>query len=251
MAIDLLKIGSFTIHGYGLMIGFGFLAAILIACYRARKVGLNDDFIFNMAIFTLVFGWMGGKLLFIIVEFKNFLSNPLGILGSSGFVVYGGIISGILTIFIYSKIKKINFFDYIDIIAPSVSVNQAFGRVGCFMAGCCYGRVTDSKIGVIFPENSLAPAGVRVLPTQLFSAVGDALIFFLLIMYAKRKPKKGMVTALYLMLYAVGRFLIEFLRDDDRGTVGILSTSQFISLIMFVVSIGLILFIQKKKGSGK
>jgi len=115
MAIDLFSIGKFTVHGYGLMIALGFLAAVAYGSWQCKKKGLNDDLFFNLAIFVLLFGWMGGKILFIIVEFKQLLQAPMSVLGSEGFVVYGGIFSGLITIYVYCKIKKINFFEYIDV----------------------------------------------------------------------------------------------------------------------------------------
>ncbi len=245
MAIDIIKIGSYTIHGYGLMIGLGFFFAIMYGMYVAKKTGLNDDLFFNMAIAVLVFGWLGGKLLYCIVEIKDFIKAPLSLLGSEGFVVYGGIISGIFTIFIYSKVKKADFLRYIDLFAQSVPINQCFGRIGCFLAGCCYGRKTDSIFGVVFPEGCLAPAGVKLIPTQLISAVGDGIIFLIVAFVAnktfKDENKKGLSAALYLSLYGLGRFFVEFFRSDRRGSVGMLSTSQFISLFIFAGGIYFVL----------
>ena len=202
MAIDLFSIGRFTIHGYGLMIGLGFLAAVFLGNYRAKLRGLSPDHFTNIAIFVLLFGFMGGKLLFIIVEFKEFWENPLGALGSEGFVVYGGIITGILTILIYCRIKKISAMSYLDLFAPSVAVNQGIGRIGCFLAGCCYGRQTDSWFGVVFPEGCLAPAGVRLIPTQLISAAGMLLIAGGLILYARKAQYRLTVTGYYLLAYS-------------------------------------------------
>ena len=246
MAVDIIKIGAYTVHGYGLMIGLGFLTCILYGMFRAKKSGLNDDLFFNMAVAVLVFGWLGGKILYCIVEIKEFIANPLALLGSEGFVVYGGILSGIFTIFIYSKIKKVDFLRYIDLFAESVPINQCFGRVGCFLAGCCYGRRTDAFYGVIFPEGCLAPAGVKLIPTQLISAFGDALIFIAIAIASNVISKngtinnkmKGFSAALYLSLYGIGRFFVEFLRNDRRGNVWFLSTSQFISL--FICAAGIV-----------
>lgn len=247
MAIDLFSIGKFTIHGYGLMIGLGFLVAVLLGCYRAKLQGLSADHLSSMAICVLIFGFMGGKLLFIIVEYKDFFANPLGALGSSGFVVYGGIITGLLTIYLYCKIKKISVMSYADLIAPSIAINQGFGRIGCFLAGCCYGKETDSCIGVTFPEGCLAPAGVKLIPTQLISAIGMLLIGIALIIIARKAQYKGIITGLYLLLYSVGRFIIEFFRNDYRGAVGFLSTSQFISLFIFVLAIVILVITYKNK----
>lgn len=155
-------------------------------------------------------------------------------------MVYGGIIGGVLAALLYCRFKKLNFWDYFDIVLPSVAVAQGFGRIGCFLAGCCYGRETNSFFGIAFTHSDYAPNGVKLLPTQLFSAAGMFLIAGFLFWYAKKERKKGQVGALYLILYSIGRFIIEFFRDDYRGAVGFLSTSQFISL--FILATGVLLF---------
>ncbi|MDO5574200.1 MAG: prolipoprotein diacylglyceryl transferase [bacterium] len=249
MKIDLFTIGHFTVHGYGLMIGLGFLAAYLLLGYRAKKYQLSENDATNIAICVLLFGFLGGKLLYILVEFKAFLQDPLSVIGSEGFVVYGGIITGILTIYIYCRIKKLNFLQYFDILAPEVAVNQAFGRVGCFLAGCCYGRETDSAIGVVFPDGCLAPAGVKLLPTQIFSAGADLALAIILMIYARKTKYKGNVAALYLLLYSIGRPVIEYFRADERGAVGTISTSQFISIFIFLIAVGFFLFNVKTQKS--
>lgn len=238
MKIDLFKIGSLTVHGYGFMIGIGFILAMLLAEYRAKKLGLREESVIDITIIAGLSGFLGAKLLYVIVEFDAFVKNPKAVLGSAGFVVYGGIIAGVLCCMLYCKIKKLNFLEYFDLVMPEIALAQGFGRIGCFLAGCCYGKETSAWYGVTFPEDCLAPAGVSLIPTQLFSAAGDfifAIILFILqrTLYKKKKKTSGIVTAVYLMLYAVGRFLIEFLRNDPRGAVGVLSTSQFIAIFMF------------------
>jgi len=231
MAIDLFTIGGFTVHGYGLMIAIGFMLALIYASWQCKKKGLDGDFVFNMAMLVLVFGWLGGKILYTIVEFKAFLENPMGVIASEGFVVYGGIVTGTLTVIIYCKMKKKNFFEYADTIVAGVAINQAFGRIGCFLAGCCYGRQTDSCIGVVFPETSMAPAGIPLIPTQLISAAGDALLFVILfLLINSKKYRKGVPLSAYFTGYAFGRAIIECFRADRRGSVGNLSTSQFIAI---------------------
>ena len=248
MAIDLFTIGPFTVHGYGLMIGIGFVLAVVICGRITKKLGLSEDDFTNIAICLLVFGFMGGKLLYILVNIKQFIQDPLGLLGSEGFVVYGGIFVGIVSIWIYCKIKKLSFLSYMDMMVPAVSIAQGFGRVGCFLAGCCYGRPTDSRFGVIFPEGCLAPAGVRLIPTQLMSAAFDLCMAAFLIFMLRRVKYRGMVSGFYLILYGVGRFIIEFFRGDpERGKVGVLSTSQFISIFMIIFAAAYIYFVNRAK----
>lgn len=245
MAIDLFSIGPVTLHGYGLMIGLGFAAAVIIGCLRAKKLGLSQDHFTSIAIYVLIFGFCGGKLLHVITSFGAFLQNPLQVLGSEGFVVYGGIITGVLTIILYCRIKKISALEYLDLLSPSVAINQALGRIGCFMAGCCYGKETDSAWGVIFPEGCLAPAGVKVLPTQLFSAAGDLVLFGILLYVAKKRKTPGMVSGVYILAYSIGRFIVEIFRDDPRGNVGMLSTSQFIAIWTCIAAIAYIVCLKK------
>lgn len=245
MKVDLFSIGPFTVHGYGLMIGIGVLCCVFMAMKRAKKYGLIEDAIVDIAIWGLISGFLGAKLLFLIVEWKQFLKNPLALLGSEGFVVYGGIIAGVLAAILYCKKKKLIFLDYFDLAAPSIAMAQGFGRIGCFLAGCCYGRETDLPIGVIFPEGALAPAGIRLLPTQLISSAGNFLIMAILLATYPRRKRTGDTGFLYMLLYGVGRFLIEFLRNDERGAVGGLSTSQFISL--FIVAAGILLMCNKRR----
>lgn len=237
---DILKIGSITIHGYGLMIGLGVICAILLAEYRAKKRMLNQDHLFSIFLLVLIFGFVGAKLLFCIVEIKTILSNPILILSGDGFVVYGGIVGGIAAMMIFCRMKKTSFLRYFDLLAPSVAIAQGFGRIGCFLAGCCYGRETDSGFCIVFHNSLYAPNGVKLLPTQLIMSVGDFLIALVLLLYAKKDRKKGKIGGLYLILYSVGRFLVEFLRSDYRGAIGFLSTSQFISI--FILLLGLLLF---------
>ncbi|BDF58925.1 prolipoprotein diacylglyceryl transferase [Christensenellaceae bacterium] len=246
---NLLTIGPVTVHGYGLMIAVGIICALLIAIYRGKKRKMDTDAIITLCIFAVVFGFLGGKLLYVIQDFQNFLANPMEILSGSGFVVYGGIILAIVAAILYCRKKKYSFMEYFDLFMPSVAVAQGFGRIGCFLAGCCYGAETSCALGVVFPAGSLAPSGVSLLPTQLFSAAGDFLLALVLILYARKQRRAGRVGALYLILYGIGRSIIEIFRADFRGEIGIFSTSQFISI--FIVIAGVALFLPKALSSRK
>ena len=251
---EILTIGPVTIHGYGLMIGLGVMAALLLGDYRAKKFGLNGDHIYGMTFSAVILGFVAARILFILTEWENFLQNPMHYLAGAGFVVYGGIIGGALTIYVFCKIKKIDVLSYLDLMIPSVALAQALGRVGCFLAGCCYGKETDSWLGVVFTNSDFAPNGVKLLPTQLFMAGGDLIIMAVLLWYAAKRPMRGRTSMLYLIMYSIGRFFVEFLRNDDRGTVGMLSTSQFIAI--FVLAAGLLGFFTvmpglERKGNGK
>lgn len=244
MKSELFSIGPFTVHGYGFMIALGILACIFLGLYRAKRRGMSQDAVLDISIIGILCGFLGAKLLYILVELDRFLQEPLQVLGSEGFVVYGGILAGVFSAILYCKRKGLSFLEYFDLLAPSIAIAQGFGRIGCFLAGCCYGRETQCFLGVTFPEGSIAPSGVKLLPTQLFSSAGDFLIMAILLLYSRKPRPKGNTGALYLLLYGVGRFLIEFLRSDERGTVGVLSTSQFISIGICVAA--LFLFFRHK-----
>lgn len=241
MKNELMKIGPITIHGYGLMIAIGIIAAYLVAEYRAKKKNLNHELIIDLTIWCLIGGMFGAKILFYITQIKEIINDPKIILNvSDGFVVYGGIVGGILAGYFFCKRKRINFLRYFDLVIPSVALAQGFGRIGCLFAGCCYGMETSSSFGIISHETHLLTSGVRLFPIQIVSSGLNFLHFFVLILFAKRNREDGQIGALYLMFYSAGRFIIEFFRGDLlRGSVGNLSTSQFISIFMFVLGVSL------------
>lgn len=242
-----ISIGPVTIHMYGIMIAIGFASAYLISDYRAKKKGLDSDIIFGILWCAVVGGMAGSRLLYYIVSIRDIVKSP-GLIWdfSHGYVVYGGIIGGVTAGYIYINIKKEKFLRYFDLVIPEVALAQGFGRIGCFFAGCCYGRETKLPIAVVFKNSSYAPNGVGLIPTQLISGAGDFIIAAVLFLYSKKSAKDGNVASLYMILYSIGRFFIEFLRGDYRGSVGVLSTSQIISVIIFAAGAVMRICIAKK-----
>ena len=245
-----IHVGPITFHMYGLMIAIGFLTALLMTTKRGKKRGYDEDIIFGIFFCAIIGGMVGTRLLYYIVELPQIIKDP-SILWNfkNGYVVYGGIIGGILTSLVYCRIKKTAFLPYFDLVMPSVALAQGFGRIGCFFAGCCYGRETDAWYGITFHNSNFAPNGVKLIPTQLISSAGDFLFCALLLLYANRNPKCGRVASAYLLLYGVGRFAVEFLRNDYRGSVGALSTSQLISI--GVVAAGIVMYVVTPKIAGE
>lgn len=246
---DWFSIGPLTVHGYGVMIAVGILAASWLATKLCKEYKLDYENIDSFIIFVIVIGYVFSKLTYCLTVFDQFLSDPLSVLGSGGWVVYGGILGGLLAALIWCKWKKWKFMDYFQVLMPCVSLAQGFGRIGCFFAGCCGGAVTDAWYGIQFPATSLAwNTTQKIIPTQLLSSAGDFLIFAFL-MYNLKKGKHPEDTgAWYLILYSVGRFLIEFLRGDlIRGGIGPFSTSQFISLFVVVLGAYMIWNRQRKE----
>ena len=240
---ELLQIGPFTVYGYGLMIAIGVLVAYSVGEYRAKKQGLDPDSLFWITVSCLVGGILGAKLLFIIVEIKSIIADPSILLDvTHGFVVYGGIIGGIGVGYLYCKLKKLVFLKYFDLVMPSIAIAQGFGRVGCMFAGCCYGRETDGWFHVIYHSSDFAPNGVALIPTQMIMAILNFAHFFILVFLIKKLVKHdGQIAGFYLVFYSIGRFFLEYLRNDPRGNVDILSTSQFISLFILAAGVGTIL----------
>ena len=230
-----------NIYGYGTMIAIGIIAALILLNYRVKKRGYDEDSVFNMALLAIVLGVVGGKLLYIITEFKSIINYPAQLKDfGSGFVVYGSIIGGVTGVYIYCRKKKWKLLNILDLVIPSLPLAQGFGRIGCFLAGCCYGKATTSFLGVKFKEGSLGPIDTCVYPTQIFSSIFDFALALFLLWYDRKERKAGRVFSLYLILYSIGRFVIEFIRDDPRGNIGFFSTSQFISL--FIALLGVLVF---------
>lgn len=238
-----INIGPVTFHMYGIMIAIGVLVAYILCEYRAKKRELDVDIIFGILWCVMIGGVIGSRLLYYIVSIKEIMEDISIIWDfSTGFVVYGFIIGGVAASYIYCKIKKVSALKYFDLIMPEVALAQGIGRIGCFFAGCCYGRPTDSIFGIAFKHSEYAPNGVKLIPTQLISSAGDFVIAGVLFLYAKKDRADSGVGALYMILYGIGRFLVEFLRSDYRGNIGVMSTSQFISVIVVVT--GIVIFIR-------
>ena len=244
---DLFSIGPVTIHGYGLMIGIGFIVGLFVGEWLAKKKGIESDNVVSLAIWILVLGFLAGKLLFIITEIPDIIAGNTSIIAAgNGFVVYGGIIAALPIGLIYCKKKKISFLSMGDCIAPATAVVQGFGRIGCFLAGCCWGREAHgNELSITFTNSAYAPNGIPLVPTQLYSSALNFLNFILLYIIFKKEKHEGEAFACYVIFYAVGRFFIEFLRDDPRGAVGALSTSQFISIFMAIFGICFLIFVRK------
>ena len=238
---DILSIGSYTIHGYGLMIGLGVLFGYFDAVHRAKKAGasLEENHVLPALLWSILFGLVGAKLLYWLTILPAIAKDPRAMFEnfSSGFVIYGALLGAFAAVSVYSRRHGLNYKPKLDIIFPSIALGQGFGRIGCLLAGCCYGRETGTWFAVTFQNSQFAPNGVALIPTQILSSALDFLNYFALSFIYKRSKRPGVVTACYLLFYSVGRFILEFFRGDlIRGSVGTLSTSQFISI--FVAAFG-------------
>ena len=243
----LFKVGPVTIYTYGFFVFLGVIAGYLVCSRQAKREGLSRDKFADIFFWTILFSFLGAKLLYIIIEFKYFLKDPLSVI-RSGFVFYGGLISGLIVLRVLSRRQHIKPFKLLDIFCLGIPLAHAFGRLGCFFYGCCWGRTTDSFIGVVFPLGSPAGAdGLKVIPTQLISAAFLFLLFFLILAISRHKKFDGQLFLTYILVYIPFRFVIEFFRGDPRGTMFLLPTSQFLSIVL--VNICLLLWYLHRKAS--
>ena len=240
---------SFTLPSFGMMMAIGMLSAFALLLLVTRKwYDFSEDDLFSAALVGIICGMLGAKVLYWIVELDQILADPASFLTmlTEGWVFYGALIGGVGGLLVYCLIKKKPFLDYVDLFAPSLILAQGFGRIGCFLAGCCYGSPSSCSIAVTFPPGGAAPAGIPLLPTQLMESAFLFLLTIAMVLLLKKRKPSGTVTGWYLVSYGVWRFIIEFFRSDDRGTVGALSTSQFIGI--FIVLAGVILLTLIRKG---
>ncbi len=233
------------------------ILAVAISCLRAKKRGIDPDRVLTLAIFAIVAGIIGAKLLYFIVTYspKQMLemirTGGITAVLEGGLVFYGGLIGGVLGALLGAKAAKTPLRRFSDPVVPVLPLAHAIGRMGCFFAGCCYGKVTESWIGVCFPTEATGLAeGVKVIPTQLIEAGANILVFIFLLWFT-RKHRRGFLTLfVYIVIYGVERFLIEFLRGDEiRGFLGFLSTSQWISIALLVIGAAGIVFTLKAPGN--
>lgn len=246
----LFKIGPLTLYSYGVFVALGFITALLVAVNQAKRHSIAKESILDLGFYILLSAIIGSRLLYVIIEYKYYIKNPLTIfkIWEGGLVFFGGLIFAVASAVIYAKKKSLNFYTVADTLAPSIAVGHAIGRLGCFSAGCCYGSPTDLPWGVIFTDpHSLAIRGVPLHPTQLYESAAEFGIFVFLLSMARHKKFEGEIFGLYLILYSIVRFTIEFFRGDKvRGFVySWLSTSQAISIVLFISAI--IFIIQRRK----
>ena len=243
---ELFRIGSFPVNTYGVLLAIGMMLALFTASRLAVRDGLPRERIYDLGLWTLIGGLLGSKILMFFTE-DNVQIFSLDFLRSGG-VYYGGFIGGFLTLVFLIRFYKLSFWKVADAFAPGVALGQAIGRQGCFAAGCCWGKPTDSIFGVHFTKEAhdftgvpiTAPDGsaLHLHPTQLYESLAMFIVFGILIYLHRKKRFDGQVLIAYGIIYGIIRFTIEFFRDDPRGnlfgltSVTGLSTSQMISLLV-------------------
>ena len=242
----LLEFGSFTVYTYGVLVATGVLLGLWYARHQAKRAGLNPDKVWNLGIYMILAALVLAKLWLVVSDWSYYAAHPREIFGiatyQSGGTFYGGVVGAFLMIALYTYFQKMPILSVLDTFAAALPLGHAFGRLGCFAAGCCYGRPTTVPWGVTFTNRTAellagTPLGIRLHPTQLYEAAFEFLNFAFLVWLSKRQSFRGQIVGAYLMLYGVGRGTIEFFRGDPGRTM---MFHNAVSL-MQVVSVALIL----------
>lgn len=275
MAIPLLQMpiarSGIPVFGYGFMLFIGFSSATALAASRVRYIGLVPEVIWDLMIWILIPGLIGARLNFLMAEGRDLLSNKQGMakliaavaLWDGGIVFYGCVAGGVLGLLAFCRMRKIAAVPLCDVIAPSLFVGEGFGRIGCFLYGCCFGRACDLPWAVRFPPDSLtyavlskrnpvavdAMATIPLHPSQLYSSAAAFLLAGILSWYFRRRSFDGAVLGMAWILYPVSRFVLELFRDDTAGIriFGlVLPLGQWVSVGLLVTGIPAMMFFAKK-----
>ncbi len=233
---------DFPVYSYSIFAVLAYLAALGYGWVAAGRLGLDRVHVIDISLYLFVGGIIGARLLFVIVDHQRFVKNPLDILKiwKGGLVYYGGFAGAWAAGSWFAIRRKLDYWLWADLVAPSAMIALAIGRIGCFMNGCCYGKVSpDLPWGVVYPPShpALGLHQYPVHPTPLYESLATALIFIALMILWRRKSFKGELFWAAVIMYSAARFVIEYFRGDPRGRVLMFSTSQFIAILAAAVSV--------------
>jgi phosphatidylglycerol:prolipoprotein diacylglycerol transferase len=252
---DWAPIGAITIYSYGVLLAAAYLGGLKLAMVRARARQLDQTRVLDLGIYIIISALVGAKLLLLVTDFQTYAQNPRELLSlaRSGGVFYGGLIVAVGVALWYIRRIGLPLWTTCDVFAPGIALGHVIGRMGCLFAGCCYGKPTSLPWAITFTDpfaatNVGTPLNVPLHPTQVYEAGAEALILVTLLATESRGRRfPGRTFWLYILLYAVSRFAIEFFRGDPRGSVGIFSTSQFISLVLAPLAIGMLVYLARQR----
>lgn len=248
-----LDFGPLKIHWYGILIAIGFLAGVWTAGKRGLRHGLDPQRISDLAMWILVGAIIGARALHVVsyweTEFKGRPLLEIFKIQNGGLVFYGGLIGAAIAGTFYVKWKKLPFHKTADALAPSIALGSVFGRIGCLMTGCCYGRACDLPWAIRFPEgNPMHPPTFPVHPTQLYDSFANLLLYLGLAWLYRRKKFDGQVFAAFLIGYAILRSIVEIFRGDyQAGEIRAgLTPGQFVSLGIAAIGIALLVLLPRQ-----
>ncbi len=249
---ELLSVGGFSLPTYGVLIALGFLVGITVASRLARRAELEPERVTNLAVLLLLAAIVGAKL-FMILDSWEYYSGDLGRLFSisalrSGGVFYGGLLTALAVAYYYTRRHRMPWLATADAMVPGLAFGHAIGRMGCFAAGCCWGRETHLAWAVTFTDPQAhsftgVPLNVPLHPTQLYEALGTALVAALLLWRYLRPHAPGAILGSYLVLYSAFRFGVEFFRDEGARTLlvgGVISSTQCVAVVLAIAGIWLV-----------
>ncbi len=250
----LLELGVVSIYTYGVLLAAAYLAGLKLAMVRAKARGLDQTRVLDLGIYIIISAVVGAKLLLLAIEFGTYTNDPRELLSlaRSGGIFYGGLVLAVVVALWYIGRIGLPLWTTCDVFAPGIALGHIIGRLGCLFAGCCYGKPTTMPWGIIFTDpfaaaNVGTPLNVPLHPTQLYEAGAEALILVgLLATEFRGRRFPGRTFWLYMLLYAISRYVIEIYRGDPRGGLGIFSTSQFISVLLVPLAIGMLMYLGRR-----
>jgi len=249
----LFTLGGFSQSTYGVLVALAFLVALWMIASLARRAGLNSDVVVNLGILCGLSAIVGAKIMMFLIDIPYYAAHPGEIFSlaslQAGGVFYGGLIAALIAAAVYMRRHHLPPLATADVFAPGIALGHAVGRIGCFAAGCCWGRPTKLPWGVTFTnpisqQTVGVPLGIPLHPTQLYESAAEFLVFGILYWRIRRDHTPGAIISLYLILYSTARFLIEFVRFHDQPNPfgGPLNTSQWISLALAALGAAWFLF---------
>jgi len=260
-----IQIGDFKIHWFGVMMALGFLAGLLNWTWLGRRENRGFNACSDLLLWIMISGILGARAAYVLSDLPSFLAAPLTVfrIDQGGLIYYGGFVGAAVALVIYARRHGENVWSVFDFVITAVPLAHALGRIGCFLNGCCYGALYDGALAVRFPEGSLPwwhhvreqlitrydASSLPVHPAQLYAVAANLVIYAVLVLVYRRRPGAGVTAALYVVLYAPTRFVLEFLRGDQRIALGVpLDAAQIMSLVSFLI--GAVLLALRLRAAG-
>jgi phosphatidylglycerol:prolipoprotein diacylglycerol transferase len=231
----LFHLGPIVIRSWGVLVALG----VLVGLYFARRVAvqrhIDGEKILDLSFYLLLSGLIGGRVIFVLLELPYFMSNPAEILmvQLGGMAIHGAIIGGVLAVYIFARLNKISFLRLLDVLSPALLLGQAIGRIGCFLNGDDFGKVTKVFWAVKFPDI----AGLRH-PTQLYETFADLAVLPIALLVIKKSKKDGEPFFVVAIMYSVIRFVLEFFRADMDIAFANLTYAQIASIVIVLIGLG-------------
>ncbi len=249
---DLFSIGPLTIHTYGLFVALGFTVGLLVMIRLGRTEGIGSQQIMDVGFIIILWAVIGSRLTYALINFSYYITHPIDIfkVWQGGLVFSGGLIGVVLGMSWYIRRHHLSILKIGDLCGPAASIGESIGRIGCFMAGCCYGQPTDVKWGIVFTHpQSLAPLNIGLHPTQIYHSLSDLIIFVVLMVLHARKKYEGQVFLWFLILHSVARLFIERFRGDDRGMIPgtDMSATQLVTILILIGSVAMLFILKSRK----